>query len=270
VWWVAGLGALALSGLALLWAGPKRRRRRLAAAPFPDAWEAVLRSNAPLCGLLPADLGRKLRGDIHIFLAEKHFEGCGGLEITDEVRVTIAALACLLIVNRESGYYPRCSSILVYPTSFQVREEWAEDSLYAEAEEVRDGESWDTGAVILAWDQVKRESRSLRDGRNVALHEFAHQLDQEQGDADGCPLLQRRSEYAEWARVLGSAFERLQDKVDSGRRSVLDEYAATEPAEFFAVATEVFFEKPSRLKKEAPELYEELRRYYRLDPAQWR
>ncbi len=134
-------------------------------------------------------------------------------------------------------------------------------------EQGRLGEAWGQGVVVLSWDDVRRGAADMRDGQNVVLHEFAHQLDQEDGAADGAPILPGRSRYVAWARVLGAEYEQLRRDASRGRPSVLDDYGATNPAEFFAVATECFFEKPGLLRRRHPELYEELRAYYRQDPA---
>ncbi len=136
-------------------------------------------------------------------------------------------------------------------------------------EEVRLGESWRTGAVVLAWDEILHGALDPMDGQNIVFHEFAHQLDQEDGVADGTPIIEKRSRYISWARVLSREFKVLQKKASHGMNTVMDHYGATDPTEFFAVATETFFEKPSQLKLKHPALYEELKGYYQLDPATW-
>jgi Mlc titration factor MtfA (ptsG expression regulator) len=250
-----------------LFESKKRRRRRLRAEPFPDAWEAVLRKNVRLFGGLSDEDQQTLRGHIQVFLAEKHFEGCGGLTLTDEVRVTIAAHACLLQLGREPDYYPRLITVLVYPSTYVAHDRRPiGGGGFLVGEDARLGEAWADGVVVLAWDEVKAGAEDLRDGQNVVLHEFAHQLDQQDGTADGTPILESRSQYMSWARVLGAEYERHKRDTWLGRRGVLDEYGATDPAEFFAVATECFFERPKKLRRKHPELYEELLAYYRIDP----
>ena len=245
----------------------RRRRGRLRAAPFPPEWEQILRKNVPLYGRLPEADRRELHGHIHVFLAEKHFEGCGGLALTDEIRVTIAAQACLLLLHRDADYYRRLITILVYPHAYVARSvEPIGGGVVLEGEVCRLGEAWKDGVVVLSWDDVRAGASDIHDGHNVVLHEFAHQLDQEDGAADGAPILDRRSQYVAWARVLGSEYEQLRRASRSGKESVLDQYGATNPAEFFAVATECFFEKPAQMRKKHPELYEELKAYYRQDP----
>lgn len=246
----------------------RRRRERLRAEPFPEAWDAILRKNVPLYAKLGDDDRRALQDRIKVFVAEKTFEGCGGLELTDEIRVTIAAQACLLLLRRDDDEdYARLVTILVYPTAYVAHaSEAIGGGVVLEGEVCRLGEAWIDGAVVLSWDDVRAGAADLHDGHNVVFHEFAHQLDQEDGAADGTPPLERRSRYLTWARVLGAAYDGLREASDCGRRTVLDAYGATNPAEFFAVATECFFEKPAQLRKKHPELYEELKSYYRQDP----
>jgi Mlc titration factor MtfA (ptsG expression regulator) len=246
----------------------RRRRNRLREKPFPPEWLRIIERNFPLYERLPAADQRELLGDIQVFLAEKHFEGCGGLEITDEIRVTIAAQACLLLLHRETDDYPRLDSILVYPSAYVAASvERYPGGIVGEGLSARLGEAWATGAVVLSWDDVRRGAADIHDGHNVVLHEFAHQLDQESGAAEGLPVLERRSMYVAWARVLGAAYERLRSDVARGRPTVLDSYGAKNPAEFFAVATECFFEKPVQLARHHPALYAELREFYRQDPV---
>jgi Mlc titration factor MtfA (ptsG expression regulator) len=246
------------------------RRKRLMAAPFPPEWEAIIARNVPLYARLPASLKHQLHGHIQVLLAEKHFEGCGGLIMTDEIKVTIATQAGILLLNRKPRYYPGLDSILVYPSTFLSENiRYLGGRVYVEGKAAHLGESWQRGALVLAWDSVKRGGMDVSDGQNVVLHEFAHQLDQEDGSADGAPVLERGTQYAAWARILHKEYERLQSTVRSGLKTVMDEYGATNPAEFFAVATETFFEKAHAMKKRHPELYDVLKDYYKLDPVEW-
>lgn len=247
----------------------KRRRERLRAAPFPAEWREIIERNVPLYGRLDEADREELLGHIQVFLAEKHFEGCGGLELTDEIRLTIAAQACLLLLHRETDDYRRLVTILVYPSAYVAKGiESLGGGFVLEGMQGRLGEAWTDGVVVLSWDDVRGGAADIRDGHNVVLHEFAHQLDQEDGAADGAPILARRSLYVAWARVLGTEYEQLRQDKTRHRKTVLDKYGATNPAEFFAVATECFFEKPAQLKKKHPELYQELTEYYRQDPEQ--
>lgn len=246
----------------------KKRRLRLLEAPFPPSWLPIIERNVPLFLRLPAADKTELLGHIKIFLAEKRFEGCGGLEITDEIRVTIAAQACLLLLHRDTDYYPLLSSILVYPGMYvaEVIEE-SPGGIVNEGLDERIGETWSMGSVVLSWEDVIEDAADITDGFNVTLHEFAHQLDEESGDADGIPVLEHPGKNAEWARVMKKSYEQLRRDTRRGRPTVLDEYATTDPAEFFAVATECFFEQSTELKQKHPELYGQLREFYRQDPA---
>jgi Mlc titration factor MtfA (ptsG expression regulator) len=245
----------------------RRRRDRLRAVPMPAAWVEIIDKNVPLCKRLSEADQRELHGHVQVFLAEKYFEGCGGLELSDEIKVTIAAQACLLLLRRDADYYPRLITILVYPAAYLASSvEHLGAGATLEGEEVRLGEAWKTGVVVLSWDDVRDGSLDLRDGRNLVLHEFAHQLDMEDGAADGTPLLDRRQRRA-WAEILGDEYDRLRRDCVLGRSTVLDKYGATDPAEFFAVATECFFETPERLRRRHPGLYGQLRAFYRRDPA---
>jgi Mlc titration factor MtfA (ptsG expression regulator) len=246
----------------------RRRRRRLLSKPFPAEWLNFIRKNMPLYARLPQADRRELEGLVQIFLAEKSFEGCGGLELTDEIKVTIAAQACLLLLHRETDIYPRLITILVYPSAYVAKaHEPIGGGIALEGESVHLGESWSSGVVVLSWDEVRAGASDIHDGQNLVLHEFAHQLDREDGEINGTPLLEQRSQYLTWGRVLSAEYERLQRDSRLGRVTVLDDYGATDPAEFFAVATECFFEKPRLLQKRHPELYDELKSFYRQDPA---
>jgi hypothetical protein len=234
----------------------------------------MLVNGFPLFSQLPEADQRELEGHIQVFLAEKNFEGCGGFQITDEVKVLIAAQACLLLLHRETDYYPRLRTILVYPDTYVAKTRWHErDEDTGRDARARLGESWGRGVVILAWSSTVAGAASIDDGHNLVFHEFAHQLDQEDGAADGRPLLQcdRPSacyvRYLTWARVLSEEYKNLQDALAKGHQTVLDQYGATNPAEFFAVATECFFEKPHQMQKKHPALYAELKEFYRQDPV---
>jgi Mlc titration factor MtfA (ptsG expression regulator) len=240
--------------------------------PFPAAWRDILLRTFPLYERLPDPDRDRLDGLIQVFLAEKNIEGCGGLELTDEIRVTIAAQACVLLLHLDhANYFADLRSILVYPsTVVPVYAHEHEHGAVAEEVEPVLGQSWSHGTIILAWDSVKRGSAIPNDGRNVTLHEFAHQLDQETGEADGTPYLDTPSAMRAWSAVMGEHYIALRSAVEDGRKTLLDDYGATNPAEFFAVATEFFFEKPLQLQRKHPALYDELAEYYGQDPASWR
>ena len=246
----------------------QQKRRLLLHTPFPLEWSAILNNNLPPYQKISPQLQQQLHDYMRIFISEKSFEGCGGLNLTDEIMVTIAAQACMLLLNRKGECYPKLYSILVYPSTYVAGTRHRFDSHKTDSS-VRLGESWNHGAVVLAWDSVKRGAVNFRDGHNVAMHEFAHQLDQEDGRSDGAPILEMRSAYSTWSRVFSKEYELLQHKTKKGKKSVMDKYGATNPAEFFAVATETFFEKPLQLKKKHPELYDELQGFYKVNPFEW-
>jgi MtfA peptidase len=246
----------------------RRRRAAIRRAAAPGEWRAFIEKNVPYVARLPPPDRDELMGHVQVFLAEKHFEGCGGLELTDEVRVTIAAQACILLLHRETDDYPNLVSILVYPTAYLVPGgRRGADGVVTEDPEARLGESWARDVVVLAWDSVLSGAADIHDGHNVALHEFAHQLDQEDGHGDGVPILPQRSMYVAWARVLGHDFDQLGRDAQRSHGALLDRYGATNPAEFFAVATETFFEKSRQLRAKHPALYLQLQQFYRQDPA---
>lgn len=263
------MGASLVGGYAIATAR-ERNHRAIRALPFPYAWEEILRKNVRHYALLPPPLQRELQGHVQIFLAEKSFEGCGGLEVTEEMKVTIAGLASLLLLNRKTSHYKKLTVVLVYPTAYQVRQASSDGLSVSEQAQGRLGESWDQGTVVLSWNSVKSSAHNIKDGHNLALHEFAHQLDQEDGRGDGVPILEQESQYTTWAEVLSPEFEKLRKRASKGKPTVLDSYGATNPAEFFAVATETFFEKPVSLKQKHPALYHELSAYYQLDPVSWK
>ena len=245
----------------------KLRRKKLLSAPPPASWLPILGKTLPMIGKVSPEHKRQLFGNMRIFLSEKTFEGCGGLEITEEIKTTIAAQACMLLLGRETKVYPKLKTILVYPHAYQS----GQKGLFGgdNGDTARLGESWDCGVVVLSWDSVKGGARNFEDGHNVTFHEFAHQLDQETGATDGAPILEERSAYATWAHVFNHEYNALVDLTRRGGKDTMDRYGATNPAEFFAVATETFFEKPRQLKAKHPELYEELQYYYKVDPVDW-
>jgi Mlc titration factor MtfA (ptsG expression regulator) len=267
---LAVLALLVLPGVAALLAQPwwvERRRRRLRARPFPLAWDAILTRRVPFAAQLPPALRDRLQGQIQVFVAEKAFIGCRGQIVDDEVRVTIAAQACLLLLGHEgAACFPRLRQVLVYPDTFVVqREQTLPGGVVAPQRQALAGESWAQGQVILAWPEVEAGAADAADGRNVVLHEFAHQIDQDSGTADGRPWRRDAPTRQRFAAVMDAAFEQLQQQPSA----VIDAYGASTPAEHFAAATEAFFERPQELAAEAPQVYDELARLYRLDPLGW-
>ncbi|MCW8195875.1 zinc-dependent peptidase [Proteobacteria bacterium 005FR1] len=263
--YIALLGLVMISA-AYLFFWPRYRRKKILSERFPEQWETLMRERLPFYPKLPADLQKQLRDMVLFFIRDKNFIGCADLEVTDEMKVLIAAQACLLLLNRPSYEYPELTAIYIYPTAFRATHE-VQDELGLVTTETRDllGESWNTGKIILAWDDVEKGVRNFNDGYNVVLHEFAHALDHESGAANGAPLLYTKAAYKSWAYVLGEEFEKLQ----AGGDNIIDQYGAINPAEFFAVATETFFEEPHKMHEHHQELFEQLREYYRLDPREW-
>ncbi|MCP6761392.1 MAG: zinc-dependent peptidase [Fischerella sp. CENA71] len=248
----------------------KQRRNRLKKRIFLPIWNAIIENNLPIYTRLSPDERRRLQGHVQVFLAEKQFIGCQGLQVTEEMKLTISAVACLLLLNERGEYFPKLRSILIYPSAYFVNETVATSEYVVEERRVaRLGESWSRDQVVLSWEQVEQDTRNWNDGHNVILHEFAHQLDQEEGKTQGVPILAQKSDYPIWSRVMTQAYQQLCNDVQRGIKNVMNSYGATNPAEFFAVATETFFEKPQQLLKMHPELYKLLQRYYQVDPGEW-
>ncbi len=248
----------------------RSRRNNLFLKPLPPDWIQILENNVSIYSLLPQNLREELYGRINIFLDEKEFIGCAGLQISNEIRITIAGNACILLLKRDKRCFPRFTTILIYPDTYVSKEVKSDGLIVVHEESVRAGESWYRGPVVLSWADVMRGSLNNSDGHNVVLHEFAHKLDEENEIMNGLPVLRDSSHYAEWAEVLSKEFDSLLIRVDRGTNSVIDAYGAVSPSEFFAVATESFFEKPLQMKNKLPDLYQQFRRFYNLDPAAWR
>lgn len=247
---------------------PNWQKSRIRQQTFDQDWQSLLTERLPIYSNLHKKQRKQLHDLIKVFIHQKDFIGCAGIEVTEEMKVIIASQACLLLLNRETTEYQDLTTIYIYPTSFKATRQ-VRDELGLVSTETSHllGESWSTGKVILAWDDVEKGIRDFTDGHNVVLHEFAHQLDHETGDTNGAPLLKSRAAYKSWAFVLGKEFEKLQRT--QSNKTVIDKYGATNPAEFFAVATETFFEEPEKLYQKHRELFEELKAYYQLDPREW-
>jgi Mlc titration factor MtfA (ptsG expression regulator) len=248
-----------------------RQRKRLKARPFPNEWLKMIKSRVAFFVRLPAADQADLLDHIQVFLVEKRFEGCAGLEINDEIQVTIAAQACLLLLHRKTDYFPQLLTILVYPSTYLVDEQRpVEGPVWEEGKMYRLGETGRTmGSMVLAWDAVKSGAADPSDGKNVVLHEFAHQLDYENFAADGAPALATREQQMSWREVMRTEFASLRAADDSGIPTLLDTYGATNPAEFFAVSVEAFFERPSALRSRHPKLYAELQHYFNQSPIEY-
>lgn len=259
--------AVAIVALLLWW--PRRRLRRALAQPFPALWQQIIARQLPVFDALPAPERAQLLQLVQQFLLEKRFFGCAGQVIDDEVRLTIAANACLLLLNRPVPLFPGLRFILVYPAEFVVRLGGVDEAGIAiEGEEQRAGESWGQGKVILSWRDVAWDARHWRDGQNVVLHEFAHQLDQLSG-TEGAPWRADPEQNRRWRELWAREFDAHCAAAERGGQTFLDPYGCTGPHEFFAVSTEAFFEQPHRFTALHGELFEALRGYYAVDPRGW-
>lgn len=250
----------------------KWRRQRLINQSLPDQWLPILKENVPYFNSLPAELQTKLQGLTNIFINEKTFEGCAGLELTDEIRVTIAAQACILLLGVDdlSSFYEELRSVLVYPETYVAKVKNRHNSFFVEEGfQQRHGEAWPRGHVVLAWDEVQKGASDIHDGRNLVFHEFAHQLDYEYGATEQIESGEDKSSYLSWAWVVGNEYNNLLEALKRNQKTLIDEYGATNLAEFFAVVTENFFEKPVALRKKHPELYHQLTEFYSQDPASY-
>jgi len=246
-----------------------RRRRRLLRGPFPKTWLECIHKNVGYYSLLTDAEQAKLREDLRIFVSEKYWEGCGGLVLTDEIRVTIAAQAALLLLGMKHDCFHNVRSILVYPTGYLAPEiSVGPDGVVSEGYDDRDGEAWHHGSVVLGWDAVIVDGRDFRDGRNVVLHEFAHQLDFINGVTEGTPFPGASEKNRRWQHVMDAELRRLIRETERGMPTLLDPYGTADPAEFFAVATECYFEKPLQMRRRHPLLYDVLCDFFGQDTAE--
>jgi len=258
-----------VAAMLLAWLWPRWRRQQVLTQPVAADWLALIRSRMPLFERMQAREQQQLLDLVRLFLAEKSFHGCAGQQITDEVRVLIAAQACLLLLNRKTEIFPRLQHILVYPAAFtREAEEFNEDGTVSLVQKDLLGESWHYGKVILSWDDIEYGLANFGDGENVVLHEFAHQLDAESGSEDGTPPL-RHNDSKLWGEVMRREYAALGHAAENEEETVMDPYGASDPVEFFAVATETFFELPGLLYDWHPRLFAELKRFYRVDPRAW-
>jgi Mlc titration factor MtfA (ptsG expression regulator) len=247
-----------------------RRRRRLLEAAFPEEWEQTLQRRVWQVALLSEEQQARLRRLMQVFIAEKNWEGCNGLTLTVEMQVVIAAYACLLVVGLDAEeHFDHVQSILVYPAGYVGKN--VQDlggGLILEGEQARIGEAWYRGPVILSWSDIHLTTQGQIPGRNVVFHEFAHQLDMLNGrSVDGTPPIPSAELQDRWKSVLGDEFRELSRSCHLGEQTFLDCYGSTSLAEFFAVATESFFELPRQFRYFHTELYSVLSRFYQQDPA---
>lgn len=252
------------------WAA-RRRRRAILAEPFPLEWEAIFERGVRLAARLPAEHQQRLRQLTQIFVVEKNWEGLRGLAITDEMKVVIAAHACLLVVAMpEEIHFDQVLSVLIQPTGYVARGIEVIGGGIVEGRQARIGQTGWREPVVVSWRDARAAGRGETPGRNVVLHEFAHQLDMLNGRfTDGTPTMENREQAERWAQVMEPEFQDLVESCRRDRPTLIDCYGATNRTEFFAVTTEVFFEQPVLLRRYHPDLYEVLRAYFRLDPAVW-
>ena len=247
----------------------EHRRKHLLEQPFPEPWHAILAANVAAYPLLDAAEQKHLRDLVQVFLAEKNLEGAGGLELTDEIRVTIAGTGCQLLLGRNHDLFNRMISIVVYPGAVVVPPQPVGVFSFPRGAQQATpviGLATHVGTVVLAWDHALKGARDARDGRNTVIHEFAHQIDMLDGAADGTPPM-TPPQATHWGHVFEAAFLAHKARIDTGQPSLLRDYAVTNEAEYFAVATEVFFEQPRAMLDELPDVYAELRAFYGLDLA---
>lgn len=244
------------------------KRKWIRRRPFPNQWLQVLQARVPVYQHLPKPAQRKLQDRIKIFMHEKLFEGCGGLTITLEMRVVIAAHACMLILEESSGHYPNLKSILVYPQDYMAPVYRVDTGgVVTEGWESRSGESWNPGNIVLSWGDIRTDLDNPDSRNNLIYHEFAHQLDYQYGLSAGIDGKGQTEREDEWTIELARTFRQLHRKAQRGEPDVLDRYGATNPAECFAVVTECFLQQPSALRRQYPELYRHLAEFYSFDPS---
>ncbi|QYJ07955.1 M90 family metallopeptidase [Qipengyuania flava] len=267
--WIV-LGALLLGAalLAARWLWRRQRRAKLLASPLGAEQRAVVERLVPLVTRLPAPLRASLEGKMNLFFDQVTFRGINGLEVTEEMRLSIAAQACLLIVN-SPAWYDTLRNVLVYPAAFLTGRGTPDGELVHDSHHATLGESWAHGPVVLSWDDALHGGLDTSDGHNVVIHEFAHQLDGLSGHVNGIPILSKGQRYAGWEQAMLEAYEDHIGRLERGEPTLIDPYGATNHQEFFAEAIVTFFEKPQALRREEPALYVQLQKLLAIDPEQW-
>ncbi|MGW8183668.1 MAG: M90 family metallopeptidase [Burkholderiales bacterium] len=248
------------------WLRHWRRKRIVGRAAFDEAlWRSVLARYRFMRALSPSERAR-LREQAILFLHEKSIAGAGGLQLRDEIRMCVAAQACMLVLNLDLDFYKGWVEVIVYPGEFLVDYEYLdEDGVAHRINAPMSGESWLGGPVILSW--ADTEQGGSGDGYNVVIHEFAHKLDMLNGEANGFPPLHDDMDRTRWSDTFGAAYEDFCRRVERSEEIAIDPYAAESPGEFFAVLSEVFFEAPHTVRDNYPAVYAELALFYRQDPA---
>ncbi|WP_299467667.1 M90 family metallopeptidase [uncultured Gimesia sp.] len=245
-----------------------RRRKKILAVPIPDHWKTILDQNVSQLSQLTAQQRALLYQRVQIFVKEKYWEGCNGFQITEEVKLTIAGQACLLTLGFASDCFDRLKTILVYPDTYVAKESLLNSiGVLTEGTSFRLGESWGQGPIVLSWESIYEGGQTPDDGRNVVVHEFAHYYDAVDRQFDGTPPLNSAEEYERWNRVMTAEYQSLVAQLQHGHTTFIDPYGATNPAEFFAVCSEHFFEQPRQMREYSEDLYETLKLFYQQDPA---
>lgn len=241
-----------------------RRTRRVDAVSVSDEMWTRAEARLPFLDYLEPEHRRRLRELARAFIAEKQFYGARGFALTDEVIVTIALQACLPVLRIGLHAYRGWIGVIVYPGDFVIpRKIMDETGVVHEYDDEVLGEAWEGGPVLVSW----HDEQDAPEGVNVVVHEFAHKLDMENGEVDGLPLLPAGMSRKAWAQAFSAGYERFCRQVDTHRETALDPYGAESPGEFFAVASEAFFEAPCLLQEDFPAIYEQLRQFYGADPA---
>ncbi len=247
-----------------------RRRREILQGPFPDRWQGFIDRNLRHARHLPEGWRQRYLDRIRIMVAEKNWEGGNQLEVTDEMKVTVSALACVLIAAVEEEYcWDGVQSIIIFPGAYRWPTRHDRESGIVDEGVEMTGESWQRGPIVLSWEHVLDGGLNRADGVNLVFHEFAHHLDGLDGEMEGTPLLDGRASYRAWYRVTEGEFHRLAQQAERGEATLLDSYGASDPAEFFAVSTECFFERPHEMRRRHGTLYDLLCGFYRQDPSDW-
>lgn len=242
-----------------------RRERILRRHPVPPAAFHAVLARLPILRGLTTEEQERLREQASLLIHDKAFSAAGGAEVNESMQLVIAVQACLLTLNLGEESYRGWSEIILYPEEFlRHREEMDEAGVVHHTRDILAGESWHGGPLVLSLADV--EASGQADGFNVVLHEFAHKLDMLNGEANGYPPLHRGMDAAAWAHDFSTAYEDLCTRVDAGEDTAIDPYATYDPAEFFAVLTEAFFETPRVLEAEYPAIYRQLQQFYRQHP----
>lgn len=242
------------------------RRKKILSQPWPESWSLHIQRNVRLTWEMNLQEIKALRKRVKVFVAEKNWEGCEGIKITEEIKITVASQACLMLLGTEDYYFDNVKTILIYPHVF---ERSTNDGLNQGQRQYRAGEAWQGGPIILSWKDTLQGGRNEDDGHNLVIHEFAHALDGLDGEMGGNVMFDDEESSVAWEQVVDKEYSELVRAKEFGRRTLLDHYGATNKAEFFAVASESFFEQPRELLQKHSELFGLLRKYYRLNPVTW-